>query len=119
MLHSERAVTSMAKWLVFLLKQITVCYPCVTNSESGHDRLLFTVECFTSCVAKTLFEVWKYFVEFISGFIVPEILPNYAMYISTLDLRSDQQTCERAAKLNVKAAFASLVCSFVSRNAHM
>ena len=30
------------------------------------------------------------------------------MYVSTLGLRSDQQTCECAAKLDVKAAFASL-----------
>ena len=30
------------------------------------------------------------------------------MYVSTLGLRSDKQTCECAAKLDVKAAFASL-----------
>ena len=30
------------------------------------------------------------------------------MYVSTLGLRSDQQTCEYAAKLDAKAAFASL-----------
>ena len=30
------------------------------------------------------------------------------MYASTLGLRSDQQTCECAAKLEVKVAFASL-----------
>ena len=31
--------------------------------------------------------------------------------ISTLDLRSDQQTCERAAKLDIKAAFAAAFAS--------
>ena len=79
MLHSERTVTSMTKWLVFLFKQITGRYPCVTNSELGHDRLgrEFTVESL-SCVAQTLFQVWKYFVEFDSSFIVPEFLANYA-----------------------------------------
>ena len=41
MLYSERNVTSMAEWLVFLFQQVAVCYPCVTNSESGHDSLLF------------------------------------------------------------------------------
>ena len=38
-LHSERVITSMANWLVFLFKQITVRYPCVANSES-YDRAL-------------------------------------------------------------------------------
>ena len=77
MLHSERTVTSMAKRLVFLFKQMTVCYPCVTDSESGHDGLLFTVKCFGS-VAQTLFYVWEYFIEFVAGFIVPEFLLNCA-----------------------------------------
>ena len=27
----------MAERLVFLFQQVAVCYPCVTNSESGHD----------------------------------------------------------------------------------
>ena len=34
MLYSERIVTRMAEWLVFLFQQVAVCYPCVTNSES-------------------------------------------------------------------------------------
>ena len=54
MLYSEKIVTSMAEWLVFLFQQIAVCYPCVANSESGHDSLLFAVE-WLSCVAQTLF----------------------------------------------------------------
>ena len=54
MLHSERAVTRMAERLVFLFKQITVLYPCVNDSESGHDRFLLKVDCFGS-VAQTLF----------------------------------------------------------------
>ena len=44
MLYSERIVTSMAEWLVFLFQQIAVCYPCVANLESGHDSLLFAVK---------------------------------------------------------------------------
>ena len=28
------------------VKQITLLYPCVTDSESGLDRFLFTVDCF-------------------------------------------------------------------------
>ena len=68
--HSERAVTSMAKRLVFLIQQVTVRYPCVTDSESGHDRLLIRVECVGS-VAQTFFQVWKCFKHFISGFIIP------------------------------------------------
>ena len=54
MLHSESAVTSIAKRLHFLFKQITVRYPCVTGSESGHDRFLFTVDCFVSIVQTLL-----------------------------------------------------------------
>ena len=54
MLHSVRAVASMAKLLVLFFKQITLRYPLVTDSESGHDGfLLFTVDCFGS-VAHTL-----------------------------------------------------------------
>ena len=44
MFYSERVVTSMAEWLVFLFQQVAVCYPCVANSESGHDSLLFAVK---------------------------------------------------------------------------
>ena len=102
MLYSERAVTSMAKRLVLLFQQITVCYSFVTNSESGHDRLLFTVECF-SCVAQSLFQVWKYLVSLFQSYC--QIVP---MYIFILGLRSDKQTCEPAAKLDVKAVFAHL-----------
>ena len=46
---------------------------------------------------------------FVSGLIVPECLPGCAnVHNFTLSQRSDQQTYERAAKLHVKAAFASL-----------
>ena len=58
MLHTHR---ERAKWLVLLFQQITV--PCVTDFSSGHDRLLFTIECFGP-VAQTLFEVWKYLRRF-------------------------------------------------------
>ena len=76
MLHSERVIsTSMANRLVFLFNQITVRYSCVTDSESGHDRLLLTTE-FSSCAAQTLLQVWEYLVKFVSGYIVPEFLPN-------------------------------------------
>ena len=44
MLYTERVVTSMAEWLVFLFQQIAMCYPCVANSESGHDSFLFAVK---------------------------------------------------------------------------
>ena len=77
MLHSERVITSMANWLVFLFKQITVRYPCVTDSESGHDRLLLTTELSRSS-ARTLLQVWKYLVQFVSGLPIPEFLPNSA-----------------------------------------
>ena len=56
MLYSERVVASMAEWLVFLFQQVAVCYPCVTNSESGHDSLLFAVK-WLSCVAQTLLDL--------------------------------------------------------------
>ena len=52
-----------------------MCYPSVTDSESGHDRFLFTVDCFGSAV-QTLFLVCKYFIDFVSGFIVAEFLPD-------------------------------------------
>ena len=65
MLHSVQAVTSKAKPLVFLFKQVTVRYPCVTNSESGYDSFLFTVDCF-----------WFHFIEFVFGFTVPEFPPD-------------------------------------------
>ena len=51
--HSVRAVTSTGKPLVFPFKQITVVQ-CVTDLESGHDRFMFTVDCFGS-IAQTLF----------------------------------------------------------------
>ena len=44
--------------------QITVRYPCVTDSESGHDRFLFIVDYFES-VALNLFLAWKYSIEFV------------------------------------------------------
>ena len=47
--HSVRALTTMAKRLVYLFNQKTVGY-----SESGHYRFLFTVDCFGS-IAQTLF----------------------------------------------------------------
>ena len=75
MLYRERVITSMANWLVFLFKQVTVRYPRVTDSESGHDRLLLTAEC-PSCAARTL-QVWKYLVQFVSGLTIPEFLPNW------------------------------------------
>ena len=74
MLHNVKVVTNMAKRLVFLFKQVTVRYPCATNSESVHDRFLFTVDCFGS-VEQTIFKVWEYFIEFVSGFIVPGFPP--------------------------------------------
>ena len=37
--YSERIVTSMAEWLVFLFQQIAVCYPCVKPSL-GHNSLI-------------------------------------------------------------------------------
>ena len=54
MFYSERIVASMAEWLVFVFQQVAVCYPCVTNSESGHDSLFFAVK-WLSCIAQTLF----------------------------------------------------------------
>ena len=36
------------------------------------------------------------------------VVTSMQIYVSTLGLRSDQQTCECVAKLDVKAAFASL-----------
>ena len=65
----------MAKMLVFLFQQITVPYPCVTDSESGHYRLLLTTEC-SSCAAETLLQVCKYFIQLVSGLTIPEFLPN-------------------------------------------
>ena len=56
MLHSVRAVI------------VTGPYPCGTDSESGHDRLLFTEDCFGS-IAQTLF---------VSGLAISEFLPNCA-----------------------------------------
>ena len=108
MLHSERVIsTSMANRLVFLFNQITVRYSCVTDSESGHDRLLLTTE-FSSCAAQTLLQVWKYLVKFVSGYHCSRVLAKLCdIYISILGFRSDQNTCECLAKLDVKAAFAS------------
>ena len=62
-MHHSVWVTSMAKMLVL----ITVPYPCVTTSESGLDRFLFTVACFVSN-AQSLFKVWNYFIEFFFWF---------------------------------------------------
>ena len=45
----------MANSLVFLFQQVTVRYPCVTDSESVHDRLLLATEC-SSCAAQTLLQ---------------------------------------------------------------
>ena len=106
MLYSERAVTSMAKRLVFLFQQVSVRYPCVTDSKSGHDRLLLTTER-SSCAAQTLFQVWKYLVQFVSDLTIPEFLSNCINVHIYLSFRSDQPRCDRAAKLDVKAAFAS------------
>ena len=89
-------------------------YPCVTDSESGHDRLLLTTEC-SSCASQTLLQVWKYLVQFVSGLTIPELLPNSVNVhnLSTLGFRSDQHRSEIKAKLDVKAAFASpLALSF-------
>ena len=66
----------MAKRLVFLFKQITVRYPRVTNSESGHDRFLFTRD-FLVPLHKLSFK-FKYFIKFFSGFTVLEFLPDFA-----------------------------------------
>ena len=41
-------MTSLAKGLILPFKQITVRHSCVTNSNSGLGRLLFTVSCFGS-----------------------------------------------------------------------
>ena len=71
MLHSERTVTII--WLVFLLKQITVRYHRVSDSESGHDRLLLTTER-SSCAAQTLLQVWKYLVQFVFGLTILDFL---------------------------------------------
>ena len=46
-------VTSKAKRWVFILEQVTVRHPYVTNPKSGHDRFLFTMDCFGS-IAPTL-----------------------------------------------------------------
>ena len=81
-------------------------YPCVTDSKSGHDRLLLKTER-SSCAAQTLLQVWKYLLQFVSDLTIPEFLPNSVnVYIySRFQVRPTR--CDRAAKLDVKAAFAS------------
>ena len=103
MLNSERAVTSMAKWLVFLFKQIIVRYPLMTDSESGHDRFLFTVDCL-GCVAHSPLSLVVFF-RFCLWFHCSRVPARLCQCIG---LSCDQQKCERTAKLDVKAAFASL-----------
>ena len=77
MLHNVRAVTSMVKRLIFHFKLITIRCPYVIDSDSVHDKLLFTVDCF-SAIAQQLSWKWKYFIEFVSGLLAPEFLPECA-----------------------------------------
>ena len=118
MFYSERIVASMAEWLVFVFQQIAVCYPCVTNSESGHDSLLFAVK-WLSCIAQTLFYIWTYFVKFVSGFVVPECLPccaNVRIY-SGFEVRpTDLRVCGQA---RCQGRSCKSVSFLVSRNANM
>ena len=57
--------------------------------QFGHASFLFMVDCF-GFVTQTLFSFWKYFIEFASGVIAPEFLPDCAnVRLFTLDLRFD------------------------------
>ena len=118
MLDSERVITSMANWLVFLFKQITVRYPFVADSESGHDRLLLTTER-SSCAAQSLLQVWKYLVQFVSGLTIPEFLPNCVnVYIySRFQVKTKIDVNVRPSSMS--RLLLQVRRPFVSRNAHM
>ena len=58
MLHSEKGCHKHGK-----LVGLPLCYPCVTDSESGQDRLLLTTKR-SSCTAQTLLQVWKLLLQF-------------------------------------------------------
>ena len=62
-------------------------------------------------IVQTLFYVRKYFVEFVSGFIVPEFLQVVSMYINYLDIRFDKHTYKSGAKPEDKVDFADLLSS--------
>ena len=80
-----RAVISITKGLVFSLKRIIVPKLCVAISVSGQDRISSTVSCLGS-IAQVVFQVWKYFMEFVSGFIVPNFLRNHNYQCTSLSL---------------------------------
>ena len=80
-------------------------YPSVTDSESGHDRLLITVECVSS-VAQT-FKFGSVSNSLFLASLFHSFCQIVSMYITILGFRSDQHICERAVKLDGNAAFAS------------